>query len=100
MRSYGAILTRYLRPLAPRVAALGVLLFLSIGLQLVQPQIIRAFLDAATGAADGDYLRNTALLFIGLAIVQQAAAVFATYFSEGVGWAATNSLREDLMRHC
>src|SRR5919197_4715210 len=28
------------------------------------------------------------------------ASVAATYFSEGVGWAATNALREDLMDHC
>ena len=100
MRSYRALLARYLRPLRPRVAALSTLLALSIALQLVQPQVIRAFIDAARSAASGDYLRNAALLFIGLAIIQQAAAVLATYFSEGVGWAATNALREDLMDHC
>ena len=100
MRRYGALLSRYLGPLGPRVAALGALLALSIALQLYQPQVLRAFIDAATGTASADFLRNTAFLFIGLAIVQQAAAVLATYFSEGVGWAATNSLREDLMQHC
>jgi ATP-binding cassette, subfamily B, bacterial len=99
MRSYSTLLTRYLRPLGLRVAVLVALLFLSIGLQLAQPQVLRAFIDAATTNATAGYLRNAALLFIVLALVQQAAAVGATYFSEGVGWAATNTLREDLMRH-
>ena len=100
MSGYRALLVRYLRPLKAQAAALAVLLLASIGLQLVQPQILRAFIDAATTGTDADYLRNAALLFIGLAIVQQAAAVLATYFSERVGWSATNALREDLMLHC
>src|SRR5688500_4172103 len=100
MGGYWALLSRYLRPLRAQPAALSVLLGVSIVLQLVQPQILRAFIDAATSGTTLDYLRNAARLFIGLAIVQQAAAVFATYCSEQVGWSATNALREDLMLHC
>src|SRR5687767_13832533 len=100
MSGYRALLVRYLRPLKAQSAALSVLLGASILLQLVQPQILRAFIDAATTGTTAEYLRNAALLFIGLAIVQQAAAVLATYFSEQVGWSATNALREDLMLHC
>ena len=100
MGGYRSLLSRYLRPLKAQTAALSVLLLVSIGLQIVQPQILRAFIDAATTTTTAEYLRNTALVFIGLAIVQQAAAVLATYFSEQVGWSATNALREDLMLHC
>ncbi|MGI8423066.1 MAG: ABC transporter transmembrane domain-containing protein [Chloroflexota bacterium] len=100
MSGYRLLLFRYLRPLRGQVAALGVLLFLSIALQLAQPQVVRAFIDAATSRTTANYLRNTALLFIGLAVVQQAAAVLATYFSEKIGWSATNALREALMLHC
>src|SRR5688572_29476565 len=100
MSDYRSLLVRYLRPLRVQSAALCALLFASIGLQLVQPQLLRAFIDAATTTTTADHLRHTALLSIGLAIVQQAAAVFATYFSEQVGWSATNALREDLMLHC
>ena len=100
MSGYRALLVRYLRPLKVPSAAVAVLLGASIVLQLVQPQILRAFIDAATTGTTADYLRNAALLFIGLAVVQQAAAVAATYFSEQVGWSATNALREDLMLHC
>src|SRR5688572_29421659 len=39
-------------------------------------------------------------LFIGVALLQQIAAVGATYFSEHVGWTATNALRADLLLHC
>jgi ATP-binding cassette, subfamily B, bacterial len=101
--SFRGLLARYVRPLAGTVALLGVLLGVSIVLQLAQPQVLRAFLDAATGATkpgSPTYLRDAALLFIVLAVIQQGAAVLATYFSERVGWAATNALREDLMRHC
>jgi ABC-type multidrug transport system fused ATPase/permease subunit len=98
--SYRALLLHYARPLGGQVAVLGALLGASIALQLAQPQVLRAFIDAATGTASLGYLRLAALLFIVLAAAQQAAAVGATYFGERVGWAATNALREDLMRHC
>jgi ATP-binding cassette, subfamily B, bacterial len=98
--SLRGLVSRYLRPLAPQVTVLATLLFLSIGLQLAQPQVMRLFIDAATTGAAPVVLRDAAILFIGLAVVQQGAAVLATYFSERVGWTATNALREDLMLHC
>lgn len=49
VRYYGAVLARCLRPLAVEVAVLTGLLIVSILLQLAQPQVIRAFIDAATG---------------------------------------------------
>src|SRR5206468_4305580 len=73
-------------------------LFSSTGLQLASPQVLRAFIDAATGSVDAR-LTPIALLFIGLALVQQALAVAATYISERVGWTATNALRSDLAGH-
>lgn len=99
--SFRNLLTRYLRPLAPQVAALAALLLVSIGLQLAQPQVLRSFLDSVTGGVSSPgFLRDAAVLYIGLALVQQAASVVATYFSERVGWSATNALREELMLHC
>ncbi|MBI3972361.1 MAG: ABC transporter ATP-binding protein [Chloroflexi bacterium] len=97
---HGDLLATYLRPLAAPVAALVVLLLASTGLQLAGPQVLRAFVDAALAGATAEYLRNVALLFVGLALVQQAAAVLATYAGERVGWSATNALREDLTVHC
>lgn len=49
-----ALLVSYLKPQWPRVVLLAVLLFSSIGLQLVKPQILRHFIDVAKsgGALD------------------------------------------------
>ncbi|MGH2352991.1 MAG: ABC transporter ATP-binding protein [Chloroflexota bacterium] len=97
---YGALLKAYLRPLLPQVVALAVLLVGSTGLQLAGPQVLRAFIDAATTVTTTGHLRNVAALFIVLAVVQQGIAVLATYYGERIGWSATNALREDLTRHC
>jgi ABC-type multidrug transport system fused ATPase/permease subunit len=71
-----------------------------IALQLINPQIMRSFIDAATSQSTGVNLAALAVLFIGVALAQQALAVVATYFSERVGWTATNALRADLTLHC
>ena len=91
----------YMRPLGRQVAVLAALLAGSTALQLANPQVLRTFIDAATGTGGATVpLHWVAALYIALAVVQQGLAVLATYFSERVGWAATNALREDLMLHC
>jgi ATP-binding cassette subfamily B protein len=104
LRQYGRLLGQYLRPLWWPVVLLAILLFTGIGLQLVNPQIMRRFIDVATLQAEdagaGAALLRNALLFLGLALVQQVVSVLAAYVSENVGWSATNALRADLARHC
>jgi ATP-binding cassette, subfamily B, bacterial len=83
---------------------LALLLVLTIGLQLLIPQILRSFIDSAVGVNEahlfGLSLSALAVLFIGAALVQQVASVTATYVSENVAWTATNGLRADLAAHC
>jgi ATP-binding cassette, subfamily B, bacterial len=99
--SAGSLLATYLRPLWRRATVLGVLLLASAGLQIVNPQIIRRFIDiATTGAGSPEQLATTAFLFIGIAVAQQAIAVGATYVSQILSWTATNALRADLTAHC
>jgi ABC-type multidrug transport system fused ATPase/permease subunit len=98
--NYRALLARYLAPQAGRAAILSVLLCASIALQLINPQIISAFIDATTGRSKGANLTAIAVLFIVVALAQQALSVAATYVSELVGWTATNALRGDLALHC
>ena len=77
------------------------LLFISIGLQIVNPQVIRYFIDAATeGTESTSKLTTAAIFFLIMAIIQQVTSVSATYFSEDVAWKATNRLRRDLAMHC
>jgi len=97
---YGQLLGRYVRPQRGRAVLLGVLLTFTICLQLANPQILRAFLDAATGTGPIQELWLAAGAFLAVALVQQVSTVATTYVSETVGWTATNLLRADLAEHC
>jgi ATP-binding cassette, subfamily B, bacterial len=94
------MLVTYLRPQSRRVALLAVLLFASIGLQLVNPLILSHFIDAASARANTQTLIAEASLFLGIALVIQIVSVAAAYVGENVGWTATNALRADLADHC
>lgn len=100
LRQYWQLLSKYLRSQKVRFFVLSVLLLSSIGVQLVNPQIMRQFIDAARAGTSAQSLFSLALLFISLALLQQVVAVSATYFSENVGWTATNALRADIADHC
>lgn len=100
VRQYWSLFSGYLRPQRGRVLLLGLLLFGSTGLQLVNPQVVRFFIDTATGAGTTDLLVGAAIIFLGIAALQEVAAVLATYVGENVAWTATNSLRRDLAAHC
>lgn len=94
------LLATYLRPQRGRLAILALLLVSNIALQLINPQIMRKFIDTATAGGTDRALLTAAILFIVVALVQQLLSVGATYISENLGWAATNRLRADLLRHC
>ena len=98
-RQYGDLFRRYIVPQLPLVVTLGMLLFVSLGLQLALPLIVRHFIDEAQRGASVEALSASAVAFIAIAVVQQFVQVFATYFSERVGWTATNNIREDLAEH-
>ena len=98
-RQYGDLFRRYIVPQLPFVVTLGMLLFVSLGLQLALPLIVRHFIDEAQRGASVEALSASAVAFIAIAVVQQFVQVFATYFSERVGWTATNNIREDLAEH-
>ncbi|MFC4103208.1 ABC transporter ATP-binding protein [Paenibacillus xanthanilyticus] len=99
-RHYAALMRRYLLPQRGALVGLTVLLFASIGLQLVNPQIIRFFIDEAQGQGAMEPLYYAAVLFIAFSVVQQVVSVVATYLSENVAWRTTNTLRGDLAEHC
>ena len=89
----------YLWPDCPRAALLGLLLLAGIGLQLANPQIAGAFIDRAQAGEPTGRLVWIALLFLGVALLTQAATVAETYVAETLGWRTTNALRADLARH-
>ncbi|WP_053372801.1 ABC transporter ATP-binding protein [Paenibacillus sp. FJAT-27812] len=97
---YKLMLSRYLLPRKKSLFALALLLFSSIGLQLINPQIIRYFIDTAQSDKALQPLYYAAALFIGFSLIQQLISVVATYVSENLAWRATNQLRGDLAEHC
>jgi ABC-type multidrug transport system fused ATPase/permease subunit len=99
VRSYWNLLSTYLRRQRARTIVLAVLLFTGIGLQVLNPQIIRSFIDRATSGGDTGSLTPIAVTFMVIAVVYQALNVIATWMAENIGWTATNDLRGDLADH-
>src|SRR3972149_10368255 len=100
MKQYGQLLVKYLKPMRSRVIWLAVLILTSIGLQLVNPLIIRYFIDTAVVSEDTRPLLLAALAFLGISVLAQIIGIAAVYVGEDVGWRATKRLRADLTRHC
>ncbi|MCP4514505.1 MAG: ABC transporter ATP-binding protein, partial [Delftia sp.] len=97
---YWELLADHIKPQKGRFSLLTVLLLGSIGLQVVNPQLMRHFIDSAIAGQATGALAVTALAFIAIALFQQAVAVGATYIGENVAWTATNALRAELAGHC
>ncbi len=97
---YWDLLAPYIKIQKARFFWLTILLLGSIGLQVINPQIMRYFIDVATTSSDSENLSIAAIAFIVIALIQQVVGVSATYLGENVAWTATNALRSDLARHC
>jgi ATP-binding cassette, subfamily B, bacterial len=100
VREYRALLARYLMPQWPRALLMAFLLLVGIGLQLVNPQVIRYFLDTAQDGGPVERLYQAAVLFILFALLHQGLRLAADYTSRLVSWSAMNRLRTDLTLHC
>ena len=79
LRKYYDILAKYLMHQKFRFILLSCLVLGSIGMQVGNPQIMRYFIDSATAGKPLGILTTAALLFLGVALLQQAVSVSATY---------------------
>lgn len=93
------LLWRYLRPQGWKVGALALLLLSSIGLRLLDPQIVRRFIDDAIAGQSARDLLYLGILFLVVTITNQAITAGALYLGEAVAWTATNQLRLDVAGH-
>jgi len=100
LKQYSTLLSTYLRPIKVEVAALAVMLFSGIGLQLWTPQILREFIDLAQSGGASDALTRRAVLFFSLVVIGRALQMVTTYVAQDVRWRATNGMRGDLAGHC
>jgi ABC-type multidrug transport system fused ATPase/permease subunit len=92
--------TTYLRPEWRRVLLLALLLGGSIALQLVNPQLLRSFIDTARAGGAGSALTAAALVFLGVALAAQVVSVGESHVATDLAQRATNALRADLTLHC
>jgi ABC-type multidrug transport system fused ATPase/permease subunit len=97
-RYYVSLLRTYLKPQWLKVSLLAFLLFVSIGLEILGPQLLGHFIDSIQSSMK--VLLPLALLFMSLVIANQFVTALASYLSEDIGWRATNALRADLTLHC
>ncbi|HEX2037210.1 MAG TPA: ABC transporter ATP-binding protein, partial [Chloroflexota bacterium] len=97
---YRGLLVTYLAPQWRRVLLLALLLATSIALQLLNPQLVRSFIDAAQAGDGPEGLHRLALAYLGLAVAGRLCYVLTTYLGVDISWTATNGLRADLTLHC
>nr|WP_211175546.1 ABC transporter ATP-binding protein [Paenibacillus sp. SZ31] len=93
-------LLRYLKPVKGRLAVLLIMLLTSTGLQLLNPQIIKRFIDTAASGGVLTNLIQLAGIFLVVAVFNQLITVAVSYLGNDVAWRATNQLRGDLLKHC
>jgi len=94
------LLITYLKPHWKRSLLLIFLLLANAGLQLLNPQLVKIFIDTATLHGLTSTLLFLALALIASMLVSQGVAISDTYVGEYIAWSATNQLRADLLAHC
>jgi ATP-binding cassette subfamily B protein len=99
LRQYRELLSRYLKPQMKWVILMATVLLVGIAIKLINPQILRYFLDTAQASGASRSLTLAAGLFLLFAILQQGMSLATHYTAALVGWSSTNRLRADLTLH-
>src|SRR5215213_11714401 len=96
LRQHRDLLSRYLKPQIRWVTVMAVVLLAGIAIKLINPQVLRYFLDSAQTGGAPHTLRIAAGLFLTFALLQQVLELATRYTAARVGWSSTNRLRADL----
>jgi ATP-binding cassette, subfamily B, bacterial len=99
LRKYRLLLATYFSPYWKLTLSLGIFLFGGVALRLVNPQILKNFIDLAVSGGSLNDLLSQGVWFLGSAILLQVLAVLETYLATNLGLLATNHLRADLTLH-
>ena len=96
-----SLLKKYLRPYVKQVLILSFFLVLYNVIQIINPQIIRYYIDAVfEPTLNTRTILYAALLYIGMNLILRAIMILNEYLSNNLAWATTNDLRIDTTRHC
>jgi ABC-type multidrug transport system fused ATPase/permease subunit len=93
------LLGAYFVPQRGRILLLAALVFSDIALRLVNPQIVRRFIDTAQAGGPLSVLTVAAALYLIVGLLGRLIALASAYAGLSLGWAATNRLRGDLAAH-
>ena len=99
-RSYWQLLRSYLLSARLQFSLLTAMLLGAIGLEIANPQILRAFVDGALAGRELAALVWLGGTFLVVALLHQSLKAAANYVGEDVAWRATNLMRLDLTAHC
>jgi len=97
---YVSLCVKYMKTQKLKVLLLTFLIASNIGLLIINPQITRYFIDQATQGSVPRNLMIAAIMYIGIAVMQQGLGICTTFLGENIAWKATNDLRIDLIEHC
>ena len=104
LQRYTDMLGRYMFPQRWLITALGAGIMAQMGLSLVQPQILRYFVDTAldtsVDAPPNSAITYAAIAFLVVGIFIQLVSLGTSYVGSTMSWNSTNALREDLASHC
>ncbi len=96
-----SLLRKYLKPYVGQVVLLGFLLVIYNGIQILNPQIIRFYIDAVfADTLDSKAILFASLMYIGFSLIHRSVYVVVRYLSQKLAWSTTNDLRVDLTNHC
>jgi ABC-type multidrug transport system fused ATPase/permease subunit len=93
-------LRRWLYPHWGKMTGLGLLIFASIGLQLIAPRFLQSFIDAAAAGASSAILMKAALFFLAMTMLRQAVTIVVQSLAGHVAWTVANTLRLTLAGKC
>jgi len=94
------LLRTYLAPQRIRIVGLFILMLLDLVLHLALPRVVQAFIDSALAAASVQTLLGYGVVYLIVAITQNATWVGWQYIAQNIGLIATNRIRADLTLHC
>jgi ATP-binding cassette subfamily B protein len=93
-------LLKYLVPVKGQMFLLLALLLATTAIQLINPQIVKNFIDTASAKGAIKSLLGLAGLYLVTAVCNQLFTVAVSFLGNKVSWQATNQLRADLLKHC
>ena len=75
-------------------------MMVGIGLSLLNPQVLRYFIDTAQADGPLSSLVRAGVFFLAIGLGRQGVQIVSSYLGQDVGWRATNKMRNDLAYHC